>query len=329
MLYEDGEIQNKGMLIDDNVGRKILDSAFEIINREGYENLTIRKVAKESGCSNSAIYQRFGDKNALAGAVAALQAKPFLVIMDEAYSKEADLFTNLNKIMTKMLEKLYYFELEAIYMQTIYRGGLELDGNPFVLRIERCLKTAIARGEAKVANIRETAFLISASFWGFMQMIRANKNCDLEKAEKLLEAQNRMICNGISTVKGKDALWDLLREKGVHVDKALERMKGNREAYKSFLIEFFEDPDFEALGEEIKAGNAQKAFEYAHGLKGMAANLGLDDVQNQLSVLVEILRPGKIAGAMKAYDDVMEACSVVTDVVCKMGMEYIKGGNKK
>lgn len=311
MMYGGDETRNREMLIDDNVGRKILDTAIEIINREGYENLTIRRVAKESGCSNSAIYQRFGDKNALAAEVAALQAKPFLVIMDDAYSDCADLFTNLNRIMTKMLEKLYSFELEAIYMQTIYRGGLNVEDNPFVLRIERCLKNAIAHGESKVANTRETAFLISASFWGYMQMIRANKSYDLEMARKLLESQNRMICNGISVSKGKDSLWDMLREKGVDVDKALERMKGNKDAYKGFLIEFFEDPDFETLGEEIRAGNTKKAFEYAHGLKGMAANLGLDEVRSKLSVLVEILRGGGGEGAPAAYDDVMEACGMV------------------
>ncbi|MDE7477326.1 MAG: hypothetical protein K2M91_05140, partial [Lachnospiraceae bacterium] len=188
-------------------------------------------------------------------AVAALQAKPFLVIMDEVYSKDADLLTNLTKIMATMLEKLYYFELEAIYMLTIYQGELELEENPFIQRIDRYLKNAVARGEAKVANTRETALLISASFWGIMQMIHANGKYDLEMAVKLLEAHNCIICNGIRAKQDKDALWDMLKEKGVNVGKALERMKGNKEAYKSFLVEFFEDPDFEALGTAIKSGN--------------------------------------------------------------------------
>lgn len=311
-MYENREEENKETLINDSVGRKILDSAIQIINNEGYENLTIRRVAKESGCSNSAIYQRFEDKNALARAVAALQAKPFLHIMDETYSKDADILTNLNRITTKLLEQLYTFDVEAIYMQTMYRGGLKMEENPFVLRMEAYLKTAMAHGEVKVANIRETAFVVSASFWGLVQMIRANRNYGIDEAKKLLEVQNRIFYNGVRTVKGEDSLWEMLKEKGVDVDKALERLKGNKEAYKSFLIEFFEDPDFESLDQEIKAGNARNAFEYAHGLKGMAANLGLDAVHNKLSTLVEILRPGGLDGADEAYDDVMEACNMVT-----------------
>ena len=304
--------ENKEALINDSVGRKILDSAIRIIDREGYENLTIRRVAKESGCSNSAIYQRFEDKNELARAVAALQAKPFLRIMDETYSKDMDILTNFNRITTKLLEQLYTFDVEAIYMQTLYHGELKMEENPFVLRMEAYLKTAMAHGEVRVANTRETAFLFSASFWGLVQMMRANSHYDMEQAKKLLEAQNRLFYNGIRAVKGEDSLWEMLKEKGVNVDKALERLKGNKDAYKSFLVEFFEDPDFESLGEEIKAGNARNAFEYAHGLKGMAANLGLDAVHNQLSVLVEILRPGGLDGAAEAYDGVMEACNMVT-----------------
>ncbi len=312
MVYGEEELQNREMLIDDTVARKILDTAIAIIDREGYDNLTIRRVAKESGCSNSAIYQRFGDKNALAEAIAALQAKPFLIAMDEVYSKDADLFTNLDRITKRLLEKLYSFETEAIYMQIMYHGNMEIDVNPFILRIEEYLKNAMARGETNIANARETAFFLSASFLGFVQMVCTNENIDMEKAKSLLATHNRIIYNGICSGKGNDSLWDRLKERGVDVDKALERMKGNKDAYRNFLVEFFEDPDFDALGEAIQSGNTKNAFEYAHGLKGMAANLGLGEVRSRLSVLVEILRPGGLDGAAEAYEDVVEACRMVT-----------------
>lgn len=316
MVYGEDEAQNSAVMIDDNVARRILDTAAAIIGREGYENLTIRKVAKESGCSNSAIYQRFGDKNALAGAVAALQATPFLRIMEEAYSKEADLFTNLDRISKRLLERLYSFKMEAIRMQIMYHGKMEIAADPFILRIEEYLKNAMARGEANITNTRDTAFFLSSSFLGFVQMVRANERIDLKTANKLLEVQNRNIYNGIgnktSLEKEDDTLWALLRERGVDVDKALARMKGNKDAYRNFLIEFFDDPDFEALGTAIRDQNVKSAFEYAHGLKGMAANLGLDEVRGRLSILVEILRPGSLEGAQKAYDDVMEGCRFIT-----------------
>lgn len=312
MMYGEDETQNSVMMIDDTVGRKILDTATAIISQEGYENLTIRRVAKESGCSNSAIYQRFGDKNALAKAVAALQAKPFLIVMDETYSKNVDLFVNLDRITKRLLEKLYSLGLQAIYMQIIYHGNMEIAVNPFIMRIEEYLKNAMARGETNIVNVRETAFFLMSSFLGFIQLVCTNESIDRKRAGKLLDSQNRIIYHGIGSGKGNDSLWDMLRERGVDVDKALARMKGNKDAYRNFLIEFFEDPDFEALKKEIAAGNAKSAFEYAHGLKGMAANLGLEEVRGGLGVLVEILRPGRIDGAQQAYNDVMETCGKVT-----------------
>lgn len=312
MLYESRDEEKRQIWICDNMGKKILDSAIEIINQEGYENLTIRKVAKLSGCSNSAIYQRFGDKSALGKAVAEIQAKPFLTLMDKNYSKNEDFLTNIWRISEKMLEKCFAFGLEDISMQVNYHGGLKPSENPFILRLEEFLNTAKAHGEVKVSDARETAFLMLAFFWGFVQMVRANPNYNLDSAKRLLEVLNNMVYKGISTVQGEELLWDMLREKGVSVDKALVRMKGNKEAYKSFLAEFFADPDFECLGKEIEAGNAKNAFEYAHGLKGMAANLGLDMVHSKLSVLVEIFRMNGIEGAQETYKELMETCSAIT-----------------
>ncbi len=314
-MYVNGENSNKQLLIDDSVGRKILDAAITIINNEGYENLTIRKVAKESGCSNSAIYLRFEDKDALARAVAELHAKPFLLIMDENYIKEQDFFTNYNRITKLKLEKLYSYDAAAIHMQVLYRGSMDMDKSPVILRIEDYIKRAVARGEVKVTNTKETAFLFSASFWGFLEMIAAKGTYDVEEAKKLLELQNKILYNGIKAQKDEESIWELLKEKGVNVDKALERMKGNKEAYKSFLVEFFEDPDFESLKNEIMAENARNAFEYAHGLKGMAANLGLDNIHNKLSVLVEILRQGSLENAQESYEKVMQACEAVTELL--------------
>ena len=52
----------------------------------------------------------------------------------------------------------------------------------------------------------------------------------------------------------KDEDWcGALRRQGVNVDKALVRMKGNEAAYRDFLMEFFDDPDFESMEEAVKA----------------------------------------------------------------------------
>ncbi len=315
MIYENEGIEYKQSLMEDSIGRKILDAAVAIIEQDGYENLTIRRVAKESGCSNSAIYVRFEDKDALARAVAALHAKPFLLVMDESYVREEDVPTNLKRIMKNALEMVYAMDLESAHMQMLYCGSLKHSENPFIKRVESYLKIGMDAGNIAMGNAQVMAITLVTSFWGFAFLMRANKEIDLDMAQKLLEQQNEVLLKGIigkdSTVE-EESIWGSLKEQGVSVDKALERMKGNKEAYKSFLQEFFEDPDFEALQESIEEQNVKDAFDYAHGLKGMAGNLGLDHVHGKISILVEILRQGSLEGAMEAYEEVMEICKEIT-----------------
>lgn len=318
MMYENEGIENKQTLMEDSIGRKILDAAIDIIAKDGYENLTIRRVAKESGCSNSAIYVRFEDKDALARAVAALHAKPFLLIMDESYAREDDVRRNLNRITKSALEKVYTMDLESAHMQMVYCGSLKHSENPYIKRVESYIKNAMDAGAIQKGNAQSLAFTLISSFWGFAFLMRSNKDIDLETAQKMIEVQNEILLNGIigkECQSEEETIWTLLREQGVNVDKALERMKGNKEAYKNFLKEFFEDPDFEALQESIDAQNVKDAFDYAHGLKGMAGNLGLDRVHGKISILVEILRQGSLEGAMEAYEEVMETCKGIMNLL--------------
>lgn len=318
MMYEKQGIENKQMVMDDSIGRKILEAAVAIIAQEGYENLTIRRVAKESGCSNSAIYVRFEDKDALARAVAALHAKPFLLIMDKSYIREDEVLRNLNRVTKNVLEKVYTMDLESVHMQMVYCGSLKQNENPFINKVEGYIKYAMETRKIPRGNSQLIAFTLVSSFLGFAFLMRANKDMDLETAKKTLEVQNELLLNGIigkGSQSEEESIWGLLKECGVNVDKALERMKGNKEAYKNFLEEFFEDPDFEALQESIVTQNVKDAFDYAHGLKGMAGNLGLDHVHSKISVLVEILRQGSLEGAMEAYEDVMETCKGITSLL--------------
>lgn len=317
MSIEEQEVINKQMLIDDPIGRKILDAAMEIIDTEGYDNLTIRKVAKISGCSNTAIYIRFEDKDALTRAVAELRAKPFLLIMDENYVQTDDFFTNIRRMTNAALEKVYSMDMGSVNLQMFYRSSMTPNENPFVIKLIGYIKHAINRGEIRPSSIEMLAFVLESSFWGVAYMLKNSegKGVTFEQAKKILEYSNNLHFAGIRIKEDEDLFWDLLKERNVDVDKALERMKGNKEVYKDFLTEFFEDPDIEDLQDAIDAGNAREAFEYAHGLKGMAANLGLDEVHENLSVLVEILRPGGLNGAKEAYEKVIESCQKITQIL--------------
>ncbi|MCF0136277.1 MAG: Hpt domain-containing protein [Lachnospiraceae bacterium] len=60
-----------------------------------------------------------------------------------------------------------------------------------------------------------------------------------------------------------------------------------------FIKKFPGDPSFEELKTALKGGQLDKAFEAAHALKGVCANLAFSKLWEAASRITEILRPGE------------------------------------
>ena len=59
-----------------------------------------------------------------------------------------------------------------------------------------------------------------------------------------------------------------------------------------FVLKFLNDKSCEKLFASREAGDAQGMFDASHSLKGVCANLGLDDLSAQASEISEEFRPG-------------------------------------
>ena len=77
---------------------------------------------------------------------------------------------------------------------------------------------------------------------------------------------------------------------GIDVAGALERMMGNENLFFRMMNKFTEDTIFPNLKASLEEKDYSKAFEYAHALKGVAGNLGLNSVMEADAVIVEKLR---------------------------------------
>ena len=95
-----------------------------------------------------------------------------------------------------------------------------------------------------------------------------------------------------------DQKLECLRDWGCDVDGALERMLGDEELYLECLSMLLEDEGFDALGAALEQGDAAAAFDCAHALKGVLANLGLTPLLDQVEKIVEPLRAGLIDGLL-------------------------------
>ena len=65
----------------------------------------------------------------------------------------------------------------------------------------------------------------------------------------------------------------------------------NARLVEKFIRKFLVDDSYDVLCREMAAGNCQDAFRAAHTLKGVCANLGLEQLRASAGTLTETLRP--------------------------------------
>lgn len=81
-----------------------------------------------------------------------------------------------------------------------------------------------------------------------------------------------------------------LQNAGVDVSGALNRFMNNAGLYERFLRKFPADTSYQNLLNAVEAGDSEEAFRAAHTLKGVAGNLGFDNLLAYVVPLVEVFR---------------------------------------
>lgn len=112
-------------------------------------------------------------------------------------------------------------------------------------------------------------------------------------------------------------LEKLYQETGGDMAGAVRRL-GSASAVERFLRMFAGDDTFAMLQAAISAGDGQRAFRAAHTLKGLAANLGLVQLGQTASALMEALRGGDMQHASALYPETAaayrQACTAIEDL---------------
>lgn len=101
----------------------------------------------------------------------------------------------------------------------------------------------------------------------------------------------------------------------VDLGATLERFRNNEDLYEKYLSIFLEDNSFDELKINIIIKNYDEAFKYAHALKGVAANLGLQSIYEAVYTLVEKLRAGDYTNVYEEFLAVEEEYLNVCDVI--------------
>ncbi len=86
-----------------------------------------------------------------------------------------------------------------------------------------------------------------------------------------------------------------LKEYGANVQEGLERCLDDEGFYLEMVGMALDGEGFKRLSDAIESGNKTAAFEAAHALKGVLANVALTPLFNVASEITELLRAGQDA----------------------------------
>lgn len=102
-----------------------------------------------------------------------------------------------------------------------------------------------------------------------------------------------------------EMIFQTLEKWGCDVEGALDRFLDDKELYMTCLQTVIEDRAFEELGVALEEKKTQEAFDYAHTLKGVFANLGLTPMLSVVEQIVEPLRNGSPDGLEDEYEKLL------------------------
>lgn len=96
-----------------------------------------------------------------------------------------------------------------------------------------------------------------------------------------------------------------LKSAGCDIDGALDRFLQDEEFYMECYEQVLLDENFEELGNALQTHQVEKAFDCAHALKGVIANMGLTPLFELVVAIVEPLRAGSDADLMPLYQKML------------------------
>lgn len=110
-----------------------------------------------------------------------------------------------------------------------------------------------------------------------------------------------------------------LKAAGINLESALSRLMNNEKLLEKLLIKFQNDPNYEGIKSALREENYDAAFRCAHTLKGVAGNMGMEELMEADIVIVEKLRNGNHDGIEKDMEAVTEIYNKLMNVIRKLG----------
>jgi chemotaxis protein histidine kinase CheA len=106
-------------------------------------------------------------------------------------------------------------------------------------------------------------------------------------------------------------------QKGFDIDGTMKRFLGNEPLYIKCLKKFPDDKSYENLKRAYSDNDCVECFKYAHTMKGLVSNLGINEMYHFLIPMVDKLRSGDmdISKDLEQFDVLYkETCDIIKEL---------------
>ena len=108
-------------------------------------------------------------------------------------------------------------------------------------------------------------------------------------------------------------LLNALREIGVDVDGTISRFMNNSEIYIKFLARFPDEDRITPINDAVANHDYEKLLSAAHKLKGVSANLGMNELSSKAAEIVTKVRHNIIDG----FEEDAAEVKRLSDLICE------------
>jgi AcrR family transcriptional regulator len=200
-------ITERRQLEKEIIRKKIIDAASEILVKEGYENLSIRKIATKIEYSPGIIYHYFKDKAEIVTSVAEEGYGRILKRIGEVpvdiEKPDKSIINVFRAYIDLMLENPQQFravlmnDIEGIQDKVnMLREGLSKERKS-LQGLCKIIDIGIRSGKFKAMDVELTAQIIWTSTHGLLSRLVLEKDVSQEQRERLINHHFEIIMNGL------------------------------------------------------------------------------------------------------------------------------------
>jgi AcrR family transcriptional regulator len=178
--------------------QKIFDGASRLIIKDGFEKLSIRRLAQEIEYSPAVIYNYFKNKDDI---IQAITTSNYEKIRDEiqkinldAMEPEKALRTGLLRFAELLLESREHFKATILSGVTILEDSPGSDSAGVLIRI---LERGTASGDFHIEDTGFAAFLLITGVFGMINMIVLNSIYDEHRITGIVNAYIELLVRGV------------------------------------------------------------------------------------------------------------------------------------